>query len=129
MSEITKAIEARQTQIAQLQSDIEALQRAAGIMGGGKKAPAKGAPTAEPRATATPKPQPKKPRAGWSATRRALMQAYWAKRKKASAAATAPAAQPKAAKKRTRKPMSAAARKAMSKRMKASWAKRRQAKG
>ena len=71
MSDITTAIAARQTQIAQLQSDIEALQRAAGIMGGGKKAPATGAPTAKPRATATPQPQPKKPRAGWSAARRA----------------------------------------------------------
>ena len=83
MSEITQAIEARQAQIIQLQSDIETLQRAASIMGGGKTAPAKAAPTAKPRATATPKPQPKKPRAGWSAARRALMKAYWAKRRKA----------------------------------------------
>ena len=125
MSQISDAIAARQTQIARLQRDIETLQRAAGIMGGGKTAPAKGAPTAKPRATATPKPQPKKPRAGWSAARRALMKAYWAKRKKATAAA--PAAQPKAAKKR--KPMSAAAKKAMSKRLKAYWAKRNKAKG
>ena len=34
MSEITEAIEAKQTQITQLQSDIETLQRAASIMGG-----------------------------------------------------------------------------------------------
>ena len=39
MSEITKAITAMQTQITQLQSDIETLQRAASIMGGGAKAP------------------------------------------------------------------------------------------
>ena len=127
MSEITQAIAARQTQITQLQREIETLQQAAGIMGGGKTAPAKTAPTAKPRATATPKPQSKKPRAGWSAARRALMKAYWAKRKKATAAAAAPAAQPKAAKKR--KPMSAAAKKAMSKRLKAYWAKRNKAKG
>ena len=46
---------------------------------------------------------------------------------KAKANAKAKAAQPKA--KRTRKTMSAAARKAVSKRMKAYWAKRRKAKG
>ncbi len=33
MSEITKALEARQAQIIQLQSDIETLRRAAGIVG------------------------------------------------------------------------------------------------
>ncbi len=33
MSEITKAIEARQAQITRLQSDIETLQRAASIVG------------------------------------------------------------------------------------------------
>ena len=46
---------------------------------------------------------------------------------KAKAKAKAKAAQPKA--QRTRKTMSAAARKAVSKRMKAYWAKRRKAKG
>ena len=46
---------------------------------------------------------------------------------KAKAKAKAKAAQPKA--KRTQKTMSAAARKAVSKRMKAYWAKRRKAKG
>ena len=46
---------------------------------------------------------------------------------KAKAKTKAKAAQPKA--KRTRKTMSAAARKAVSKRMKAYWAKRRKAKG
>ncbi len=40
MSEITNAIKARQTQIAQLQSDIETLERAASVMGGGEKTPA-----------------------------------------------------------------------------------------
>ena len=128
MSDITKAIAARQTQITQLQSDIGTLQRAADIMGGGETAPATATrQPAKPKAKATPKPQAKKPRAGWSAARRARMKAYWAKRKKATAAA--PAAQPQAAKKRKRKPMSAAAKKALSKRMKASWAKRRKAKG
>ncbi len=38
MSEITEAIEAKQTQITQLQSDIEILQRAAGLVGGRTKA-------------------------------------------------------------------------------------------
>jgi len=41
LSEITNAIKARQTQITQLQRDIETLQRAASIMGGGEKTPAK----------------------------------------------------------------------------------------
>ena len=86
MSEITKAIETKQTQITQLQSDIETLQRAASIMLGGKKAPAK------------------------------------AVRQKAPS-------QPKAKAKRKRAPMSAANKKAMSRRMKAFWAKRRKAKG
>ena len=86
MSEITKAIETKQTQITQLQSDIETLQRAASIMLGGKKAPAKAV-------------QQKAP------------------------------SQPTAKAKRKRAPMSAANRKAMSRRMKASWAKRRKAKG
>ena len=43
MSEITRAIEARQAQITQLQSDIETLQRAASIVGG-KGATAKATP-------------------------------------------------------------------------------------
>ncbi len=93
MSEITKAIEARQAQIVQLQSDIEILQRAAGIMGGGEEATAK--TTSQPKAPAKAKPQPKpkakvkqkartkKPRAPWSAARRERMKKYWAKRRKA----------------------------------------------
>ena len=84
MSEITDAIKARQTQIVQLQSDIEALQRAAIVLGG------------ETTAKATPARQP-----------------------------TTSPAQPNA--KRRRRPWSAAARKAMSKRIKASWAKRKRA--
>ena len=122
MSDITTAIATRQAQITQLQNDIETLQRAAGIMGG-KTASAKA--TRQPKAT--PQPMPKR-RSMTAAERAAVgkrMKAYWAKRKKASAAT---AAQPKAAKKRARKPMSAAAKKALSKRMKASWAKQRKAK-
>ncbi len=88
MSEITNAIKARQTQIAQLQSDIETLQRAAGIMGGRKGATAK---ATSRKATSQPKPKTKS--------------------------------------KRKRPKMSAAAKKAVSKRMKAYWAKRRKAKG
>ncbi len=124
MSDITKAIAARQTQITQLQSEIETLQRAASIMGGGAKAPAKAAPEAKPQPTAK---ATLRKRQGMSAAQKKAvskrMRAYWAKRK-TSTAATTPA-QPKATQKRTRKPMSAAAKRAMSKRLKASWAKRK----
>ena len=91
MSEITTAILARQTQITQLQSDIETLQRAASIVGGKTKSPAEAASQPKPKAT--------------------------------------PKTTPKAKAKRKRKPWSAAAKKAMSKRVKAYWAKRRKAKG
>ncbi len=91
MKEITQALTAKQAQVKKLQRDIDALQRAAGILAGGKvKAKAK---------TKT----------------------------KAKTKAKAKAAQPKA--KRTRSTMSAAARRAVSKRMKAYWARRRKAKG
>ena len=82
MKEITAAIAARQAQIKTLQADIDALQRAASVLGG------------ETAAKATPARQP-----------------------------TSTPRQPKA--KRKRKPWSAAARRAMSKRVKASWAKRK----
>ncbi len=93
MSEITTAIEARQAQIIRLQRDIETLQRAASIMGGRTKAPAKA--TGQPKARAKPKPKPEpkpKPKAQrkrrqWSAAEKAAigkrMKAYWAKRRKA----------------------------------------------
>ena len=95
MSQISEAIEARQAQIVQLQNDIEILQRAAGIMGGGEEAPAKA--TSEPKAPAKAKPQPettptpqpkaKRTRRGWSAAEKAAigkrMKKYWAKRRKA----------------------------------------------
>ena len=84
MKEITAAIAARHAQIKMLQSDIDALQRAANVLGG--KTTAKATPTRQP--TTSP-------------------------------------AQPKT--KRKRKPWSAAARKVMSKRIKASWAKRKRA--
>ena len=87
MKEISEALTAKHAQIKKLQHDIDALQRAAGILAGGKvKAKAK-----------------------------------------AKAKTKVKAAKPKA--KRTRPTMNAAARKAVSKRMKAYWAKRRQAKG
>ena len=82
MSEITKAIEARQTQITQLRSDIEALQRAASIMGARAKATAKTASTTRPQPKTKPK-QRKRPT--WSAAdKKAIskrMKAYWAKRR------------------------------------------------
>ncbi len=102
MSEITTAIKARQAQITQLQSDIETLQRATSVMGGGTTAPAKAIsqPKAKPKAkrrrkakvkpktTAKPKPKAKaKKRHEWSAAEKAAigkrMKAYWAKRRKA----------------------------------------------
>ena len=147
MSEITTAIKARQTQIARLKSEIETLQRAAGLMGGRTKAPAKATkatgksktkpqPKSKPKATAKSKtkPQPKakaKKRHQWTAAEKAAigkrLKAYWAKRRKPTAATTTAPAQPKGTQKRTRKPWSAAAKKAMSRRTKASWAKRRRA--
>ena len=78
MKEITEALAAKHDQIKKLQHDIDALQRAAGILSGGKvKAKTK----------------------------------------------------TKAKAKRTRPTMNAAGRKAVSKRMKAYWAKQRKAKG
>ncbi len=100
MSKITEAIEARQAQITQLQSDIETLQRAASIVGR-KGTPAK-ATTGQPKAKR--------------------------KRRKKRAAAKGSPGQPKTTPKRKPK-WSAADKKAISKRMKAYWAKRRRASG
>ncbi len=120
MSEITKAIAARQTQIAQLQSDIDALQRAASVLGGKTTAAAIRQPTTSP---AQPKTKRKRKRKPWSAAARKAMskrvKASWAKRKKASAPAADAPAPPTGTRKRKRKPMSAAAKKAMSRRLKA----------
>ncbi len=92
MSEITKAIKARQTQITQLQSDIETLQRAAGLVGSRTKAPAKAtSPPAKPQPKPKPKPKAKtkkRKRHQWSAAEKAAigkrMKAYWAKRRAAN---------------------------------------------
>ena len=95
MSEITKAIEAKQTQITQLQSDIETLKRAASIVGGGTKTTPKvprqpkakqqPQPKLKPKQKARSKPKPK--RRQWSAAEKAAigkrMKAFWAKRRKA----------------------------------------------
>ncbi len=101
MSEITTAITARQAQIKQLQSDIETLQRAASVLGGGTTGPAKAVSQpkpkakrrrktkAKPKTTATPKPKAKSKRKQhvWTAAEKAAigkrMKAYWAKRRKA----------------------------------------------
>mgnify|MGYP000607352333 CR=1 FL=1 len=99
MSEITKAIAAKQTQITQIQSDIETLQRAATVLQGKST-----------RAKAT-SGQPKAKR----------------KRRKKRAAAKGSAAKPKTTQKR-KVTWSASDREAISKRMKAYWAKRRKAK-
>ena len=81
MSEITTAITARQAQIKQLQSDIESLQRAASVLGGGTTARAKAVSQPKPKAKAKPKQHV------WTAAeKRAIgkrMKAYWAKRRKA----------------------------------------------
>ena len=95
MKEIVEALTAKQALIKQLQRDVDALQKAAGILAGGQP---------KAKAPVTPKAKPtRKPRA------------------------KAQSAEPKA--KRKRPTMDAAARRAVSKRMKAYWAKRRKAKG
>ena len=109
MSQITQAIAARQTQITQLQSEIETLRRAASVLG----------PPAPAAATPTPKPKSK---------------AKPAVRAKPTAAATPKAKsaakpQPKAKAKQKRHRWTAAEKAAIGKRMKAFWAKRRKAKG
>ena len=99
MKEITEALTAKQAQVKKLQREIDALQRASGILAGKTvraKAKAKAKAKTKAKAKAT-KPKPK-----------------------------AKAAKPKT--KRTRPTMSAAARRAVSRRMKAYWAKRRKAK-
>ena len=94
MSEITEAIAAKQTQIKTLQSDIDALQRAATVLGGKTTAKA----TSQPKAKRKIKRKRRKRRAAAKTTQK-------------------------------RKPLwSAADKKAISKRMKAYWAKRRKAK-
>jgi len=101
VSEITTAIKARQAQIIQLQSDIETLQRAASIVG--RKGTAA-------KATLQPKAKRKIKR----------------KRRRRRAAAKGSPGRPKTTQKR--KPTwNAADRAAISKRMKAYWAKRRKA--
>ncbi len=147
MSEITKAIAARQTQIARLKSEIETLQRAASIVGPPAQATAKRkAKAAKPKAKPQPKqarpkakPQPKakaKKRHQWTAAEKAAigkrMKAYWAKRRKAGVSvAPKKRASKKAVKQATkgkRKPMTAAQKKLVSAMMKAYWAARRKAK-
>ena len=109
MSEITQAIAARQTQIAKLQSEIETLRRAAGILG--PPAPAAAKPKPKPRSNAKP-PVRAKPTA--------------AAKPKAKPAAKR---QPKSKAKQKRHRWSAAEKAAIGKRMKAYWAKRRKAQG
>ena len=105
MSEITRAIAARQTQVTQLQSEIDILQRAAGIVGPPappaadkpkrkrkrkRRAKAKPVATSQPAAKlqpkATPKPKPKRKPRKWTAAEKVAigkrMKAYWAKRRK-----------------------------------------------
>ena len=101
MSDITTGIEARQAQILRLQRDIETLQRAASVLVG------------KTTATGQTPSKPKRKR------RKKATAAKAARRSKATPG------QPKA--KGKRKPWSAAARLAMSKKVKASWARRKRA--
>ncbi len=76
MKEITCAIKTRQAQIKQLQKELDALQRAARVLGG-KKA-TRGQPKAKPKAERKRKPMS-------AAARKAVserMRKYWAGRKK-----------------------------------------------
>ena len=85
MSEITEAIEAKQTQMTQLQSDIETLQRAASIVGK-KGTPAKATRQSKAKTKPKPKSKSKQKRPIWSAAdKKAIsrrMKAYWAKRRR-----------------------------------------------
>ena len=70
MSEISRAIKAKQTRISELQSDIDALQRVARILGG-----------------KLPTTSKRKRRKMSAAARKAVakrMKAYWAKKRKAA---------------------------------------------
>ena len=73
MSDISKAIKAKQTEVKKLQADIEALQRAVSIMGGNR-------PTA-----AKPKHRRRKMSAAAKKVLSKRMKAYWTKKKKKTA--------------------------------------------
>jgi len=105
LSEITTAIKARQAQITQLQNDIQLLQRAASVLGGGTTGPAK--------AVSQPKPKPKAKR----------------RRKAKAKPKTTTTPKPKAKAKRKQHQWTAAEKRAIGRRMKAYWAKQRKAKG
>ena len=95
MSQINGAITARQTQIAQLQGEIEILQRASSIVGPPATAASKPRPKPKRKQKPALKPQSKqarpkakqKKRRQWTAAEKAAigkrMKAYWAKRRKA----------------------------------------------
>ena len=119
MREITQAVSAKQMQISKLQSDIEALQLAAAVLQG-KNAPAK--------VTASkPKGKRKRRKNRAAAKGSAAKPKTTQKRRKKRAAAKGSAAKPKTTQKR-KVTWSASDREAISKRMKAYWAKRRKAK-
>ena len=105
MSDFSKAIAAKQAQLAQLQADLDALQRAATIIGGKKTSRAK-----------------TRKRGKLSAAARKVLsrklKAHWAKKKAVA----------KLTPKKKRRKMSAAQRKAVGQRMKAYWAAKRKGK-
>ena len=84
MKQITDAITARHAQIKTLQSEIDALQRAASVLG--EETTAKAAPARQPT-TRPAQPKTKRKRKPWSAAARKAMskkvKASWAKRKRA----------------------------------------------
>ena len=79
MKEITAAIATKHAQIKALQTDIDALQRAASVLGGKTTTKA----TRQPKTQSKPK---QKGRGMSAAARKAVsrrMKAYWAKRRRA----------------------------------------------
>ena len=104
MTDISNAIAGKQAQLTQLQADLDALQRAASIIGG-KQA----------------KTVSKRKRGKMSAAARKVLsqklKAHWAKKKGATSTP-----------KKKRPKMSTAQRKAVGKRMKAYWATKRKGK-
>lgn len=83
MKEITEALSAKHAQIEKLQRDIDALQKAADILGGGE---VKAKVTTKTKATAARPTATRKRSTMDAAARKAVskrMKAYWAKRRKA----------------------------------------------
>lgn len=70
MSDISKSVTAKQAQLTQLQADLEALQRAASILGGKKTSPAKKRKRRGKMSAAQRKAVGKRMKAYWAAKRK-----------------------------------------------------------